>query len=395
MPSNPDPSVPAGTAVAGAGHLSRRTLLTGALGTTFGALVTVGATGVVAGCGAAGDGRTTSRYRLDWDPPTTTSPAGSAGSVTGSAAVSASAADPASATSAGVQRGQGGAPSPGGQGTLPDPPVFRLHPGEVEPACKRAAVSALRAAFTWDPPTDGGSVRAVGAALPARSAHLARDLKSLLTPAAASRLAIVYPQYGGLAADRRTASVMVSAERTYLAEAGGEVRRRGFTVDVRLNRTASGWRVTRVRVPRVPERRSELPRATRRLLGEENLVLPSAARADLAGGLVDPRVVALLTVLCRRWKLSVQEFQAGHPVNVFGTERMSNHTRGRAVDVWAIDGIPVIAQSRSAWRAVMRAAHEFGADEIGGPRDLDGVPGRPYFSDHVHQDHLHLGFDAN
>jgi hypothetical protein len=43
----------------------------------------------------------------------------------------------------------------------------------------------------------------------------------------------------------------------------------------------------------------------------------------------------------------------------------------------------------------MEAAAAYGATEIGGPEDLDGETGRrPFFSDALHQDHLHLGFEG-
>ena len=40
---------------------------------------------------------------------------------------------------------------------------------------------------------------------------------------------------------------------------------------------------------------------------------------------------------------------------------------------------------------LMRSAAATGADQVGGPEDLDGGGSR-YFSDATHSDHVHVGF---
>ena len=77
---------------------------------------------------------------------------------------------------------------------------------------------------------------------------------------------------------------------------------------------------------------------------------------------------------------------------MFGTYRTSDHTDGRAVDIWALDGRPIIERGASAKVAdFMRAAQDAGAYQVGGPVDLDGS-GASFFSDDTHRDHIHLGF---
>ncbi|MFD7834155.1 hypothetical protein [Streptomyces sp. NPDC059761] len=41
-------------------------------------------------------------------------------------------------------------------------------------------------------------------------------------------------------------------------------------------------------------------------------------------------------------RMSVSVVRSGHPLNVFGTGRPSDHPVGRAFDVWAVDGHPVV-----------------------------------------------------
>ena len=210
----------------------------------------------------------------------------------------------------------------------------------------------------------------------------------------ASTLQVTYPQYGGLSRDLRSASVMVVATQTFRETSRSAPRSRQFIVDVRLERTASAWHATKAIVPGQADGASSTTIDPGRILTNQNLILPDPARADVAARTIDDRVLTMLEGLSKQWRLTVQVLKSGHPRNVFATDRISNHTLGRAVDIWAIDGKPVIDQRASSWRAVMGEAARLGANEIGGPADLDTVVGRrPYFTDDVHQDHIHLGFD--
>lgn len=132
--------------------------------------------------------------------------------------------------------------------------------------------------------------------------------------------------------------------------------------------------------------------AARSVLANPRIRLPFAARADVRSGGIHDSVLHCLTALSAQHVLDVSVMKSGHPIYVFGTSRHSDHPRGRAVDIWAIDGYPVV---RPAHRAlvlrVMRRAAELGPWQVGGPVDLDGA-GRRFFSDRTHQDHIHLGF---
>lgn len=281
--------------------------------------------------------------------------------------------------------------SAGAEWLLPDKPVdikpYAVLPGEVEPACKVAAVRALEAALTW---RDGQAGLAAAQrrvkALGVENGAVAQ-LAPLLKEAAWSSLRVTYPQYGGLLAN--SASVMVVCEQFR----PGNAPQRSITVDARLVRRNGAWTVTDLLLSAAPPPAPQLSDVARQALARDRIVLPATARQDVESGLVDDLVLTMLLELSQRWRLDVLVFSTGHPFNVFGTDRQSNHTRGRAVDVWAIDGIPVIDQDRAPWRAAMEAAAAVGATEIGGPQDIDRVRGRPYFADPVHQDHLHIGFE--
>ena len=112
--------------------------------------------------------------------------------------------------------------------------------------------------------------------------------------------------------------------------------------------------------------------------------------ADLASGRLDLRVQSLLAVLAERHTIRLSCLHTGHSRNVKGTNRVSNHTVWRAVDIDRVDGQAVSAGSRAARTLVgwldavegpLRPA------EIGSPFDLGH---RPYFSDEGHQEHIHV-----
>jgi len=132
------------------------------------------------------------------------------------------------------------------------------------------------------------------------------------------------------------------------------------------------------------------------LLADGRLTLTPAARADLASGVVDSRLVVVLAGLLQRHSLSILVFRTGHSVNIAGTDVVSNHFRGRAADVSAVDGEPVTPASEAARQVVLELiATSFpgGRPEIGQP--WADLVGNGVFSNVDHLNHLHIGlFDA-
>jgi hypothetical protein len=134
---------------------------------------------------------------------------------------------------------------------------------------------------------------------------------------------------------------------------------------------------------------------SRALLANPRLTLTSLARADLSAGIVDGRIVALLTLLLDRHTLAVSVFKTGHSEYVAGTDRISNHYYGRAADIYSIDSEIVTPTSRAARTLVGELAALTGLlapDEVGSPFDL---PQRGFFTNADHQDHVHVGYGAN
>lgn len=271
-----------------------------------------------------------------------------------------------------------------------DPDAFEAAPFDVTPEIKVNAVRFVQSVGTWSPSSPAAeSERLAAAGYPADLAAAAGPL--LDESASSATTQVVYPQYGGLT--DTTASVMVLA-RQELRDSTG-TREREVLLDVRLGREAGGaWEVTSRIDPARPAYAEARPGGPTgrgaQVLGDPGIELPGPARDDIIERRAEDPILTVLATLAQTWDLDVQVLVSGHPGTVFPTTRISNHTVGRAVDVRAIDGRPVAAIPRDdpALTAFMVAAGAAGATEVGGPV----LPaGTGFFTDAVHQDHIHVG----
>ncbi len=238
--------------------------------------------------------------------------------------------------------------------TLPDVTPWRPGPGELVPACKLAAARRVERAGNG------------------------RD----------TALQVIDAQYGGLLTD--TASVLV-VTRSW-RRAGDRVVGGGHTYDVRLSRAGATWRVTGVHPSRPGPATTPLSRSARKVLASERIHLPAAAAADVRAGRIHDSVLAALLAVARTHRPTVSVIRSGHPLYVFGTDRLSDHPQGRAFDTWAVDGHPVVdpRTPRSLVEDYMHAVAAAGSYNVGGPYLLGSAP--QWFSDDTHHDHVHAGF---
>lgn len=285
-------------------------------------------------------------------------------------------------------------------------PAYAPVAGEVFPKAKAAAARFLEALLTYgaaEPP--GASLdRALTLAAPAMDRTvLAARAAPVLVAEAQSTAQVVYPQLGGLIplGSGATYAVVMVVVRHRLLTSDGERREATRTVDVRLRVRGGVWKVEELgSVGGDPvERPRLLPEAAKRVLDDPRVVLPDSARWDLHSEKIDGRVIAVMADLAARAPYDVTVVRSGHPENVvdgFG-DRASNHFLGRAVDVWAVDGLPVVQQRGQrdslAFELLEQVVVPGPADEVGVPVgwDLDG-PLRQLFDNAVHDDHFHLGF---
>ncbi|WP_030175409.1 hypothetical protein [Streptomyces sp. NRRL S-813] len=292
----------------------------------------------------------------------------------------------------------GSIPSPAGSSSsvpaaLPRTTPWRPGPTEIHPEVKRRAVELVEAIGAWHIGKGGpAAARAEVAALQLPTALVAQAAP-LLPSADEAVLQVIDAQYGGILAD--SASVLVVCRQW--TRHGATVRAGGTTVDVRLVRTASGWTVTALH-PARPGAPSAAPRArVREVLADSRIVLPPAAQADVRSGQVHDSVLTAMRRLAGTYRMYVSVVRSGHPLDVFGTSRPSDHPRGRAFDVWQIDGHAVVdpRTPRSLVERFMRDAAAAGSYNVGGPVQLSGgtTPDQ-FFSDATHHDHVHIGFRA-
>jgi secretion/DNA translocation related TadE-like protein len=132
--------------------------------------------------------------------------------------------------------------------------------------------------------------------------------------------------------------------------------------------------------------------SARALLRNARLELTPNARADLAAGVLDARLVRLLTAMLREHRLAISVVRTGHTRFVAGTRTISKHTLGRAVDIWKVDGGLVRpghppSLEVTTWLAGLRGSSR--PSEVGSPFPrFEAAPG--HFSNAAHLDHLHV-----
>ncbi|MFD5752943.1 hypothetical protein [Streptomyces sp. NPDC127033] len=272
---------------------------------------------------------------------------------------------------------------------LPTTTPWRPDRADVDPAVKLRAVQVVEAIGAW-PAGQGGAAAAKRRVAALGAAPSLVDAAGPLLPTADEAvLQVVDAQYGGILAD--SASVLVVCRQWTPGHATGTS---GTTVDVRLRRARPRWEVTALHPARPGAAAPSLPDAARGVLAERRITLPPAAAADVRSGHVHESVLRALLRLAITYRMYVSVIRSGHPRDVFGTDRPSDHPRGRAFDVWQIDGHAVVdpATSRRLVERFMRDAAAAGSYNVGGPVRLSGGAAGQFFTDATHHDHVHAGF---
>jgi hypothetical protein len=131
------------------------------------------------------------------------------------------------------------------------------------------------------------------------------------------------------------------------------------------------------------------------LLASDALAFAPAAADDVAHGVADKRLLALLAWIAQRHRVVVTIIRTGHARYVAGTHKESNHWYGRAATIGEVDGEAVSRGSRAAaalWHELQSAPRALRPDEIGAPWSNPADP--RLFTGPDEQATLHVGFDA-
>ena len=271
---------------------------------------------------------------------------------------------------------------------MPHVQVWRPSSADIKPQVKLQAVRVIEAIGTWSAGDSGLAAAESRIAALGEAGVLARQAPPLLGGAARAVVGVIDAQYGGILTDR--ASVLVACRQWRVK--GGVLTPGGTTVDVRLSRVRSHWRITALH-PANPGPPASTPSSlAARILRHHRIELPPASAADVRAGRVHGSVLNALLRLAADYSIGVSVIRSGHPIHVFGTNRLSDHPRGRAFDTWRIDGHAVVdpATPKKLITDYMRAAAAVGSYNVGGPYLLGAAP--QWFSDDSHHDHVHAGF---
>ena len=279
---------------------------------------------------------------------------------------------------------------------VPPPPVgaaYQTVADEVYPNAKRLATDTVLALLDHDAGTSPAQLAAQLVDDPDEREALEALVADLVDADRWSRGTIVYPQLSGVTG--RDAGVMVVAEqRTGNGEADGE-RVVTRTFDIRLRLVDGAWALDQVAgVGGTPVARpDDLTELEAAVLDDDRIDLPDSARWDIHAGGVSPDLLRLMLGLAERTPYGVITITNGHPPNVWDTDRLSNHTVGRAVDVHVLGERLVVhdrAEGSETYRTVEWLYEQDRLSEVGSPWALDERGGLS-FTDIVHADHIHIG----
>ena len=270
---------------------------------------------------------------------------------------------------------------------LPRTTPYAPDGNDVQPAVKLAAARVVEALLAYGAGGAGDAAARARVAATGQDVGLVVQAPGLVGTGTARVVQVTDAQYGGILAS--SSSVLVVC-RTWEV-LGGRVVESGTTVDVRLVAASPRWRVTELHPSAPGAATASLSTPAQQVLASPRITLPPASAADVRSGQVHDSVLTGLLTLAGTFAIGVSVVRSGHPTYVFGTNRLSDHPRGRAVDTQSIDGRAVVsaATPRSLVEAYMRAWAAAGSYNVGGPYLLGGAT---YFSDATHHDHVHAGF---
>jgi len=285
-----------------------------------------------------------------------------------------------------------------GTGAVAPPPLpgrFEPAPNEVQADAKRLGAAVVYRITNYDHGSSTVESAAGVTADPARADALARKAATVHHPGMWSRGTIEYAQLGGHRDDRISIMVVVHQELGTPGTADAE-RTETRTMDVRLARGASGaWEFEKLASAggQPVARPGNLSPLAASVVDDPRIDLPDTAIWDIYSGRTDPALHQVMLDIAERTPYSVIVLRTGHPHNVFGTDRVSNHTVGRAVDIHEAGSELVIDShdttssiyALSAWLVSRHDIREFGSSW----RFDDAVAHN--FTDEVHHDHLHVG----
>lgn len=283
------------------------------------------------------------------------------------------------------------------------PEPYEPLPDDVYPNAKRTGgrMAQTLATYEADEPLEHLVERAAVPTHPRFDAAAAAEAAAAVHhPEARSTGEVIYAQLGGLMPQNEaTSASIIVVVRQRLVQPDGSESAPVRAMDIRLRLHNGQWAVDQLgdMGGQPVARPAELSAPAQAVVDHPRIQLPDSARWDIYRGDIDGRLLATMAELADQAPYAVTCLKSGHAVNVFGTERPSNHSSGRAVDIWQVEGTAVVSQQPdpgTAAHALAQTVFDRGAvSELGSPWAFDGAGGRSFQND-VHRDHLHVAFHA-
>jgi hypothetical protein len=137
----------------------------------------------------------------------------------------------------------------------------------------------------------------------------------------------------------------------------------------------------------------------RAVLTDPRIDIYDCGRQDIKGGLIDNRVLITMKYLAGSGlRPTISALKCGHSKYVAGGGRISDHWYGRAVDVAAVNGIPILGNQQDGGiaditiRRLLQLQGSMKPSQIISLRTYQGADNTLALADH--DDHIHIGFGA-
>ena len=293
----------------------------------------------------------------------------------------------------------------------PLPPVSEPSvASESEPYAdaKTIAGQIAQRLLTYDPDTSHTQLAAEVVTADDQIPELVEAIQPAVHGGLWSRATVVYPQLGGLTDDRMSVMVVVRQQFGDDDEPDDTVTR---TMDVRLMKSDGEWVFEGLASAGgdLAPRPADLSDLAVTVVDHPNIILSDSARWDIYRGWISNDLLRLMLDLGDESKYYVLTLTSGHPHNVFGTDTMSRHTSGHAVDLYRIADARVVddrAEASATRKIVAEWCTRDDVSSIGSPwtfENEDPAEGSEEsaeepvseftcrsFTDRVHQDHIHI-----
>jgi hypothetical protein len=135
----------------------------------------------------------------------------------------------------------------------------------------------------------------------------------------------------------------------------------------------------------------------KRVLADDGLAIYECGQDDIASGQIDRRILAMLEYLrSKGYELTVTSLKCGHGF-LTTSGNVSEHSSGDAVDIAAINGVPVMGNqgpgtlTNEVNHEILRLQGTMHPHQL---ISLEDLPGATSFAAADHADHIHVGFHA-